>query len=77
MFVLGEIFGYCRSFVFWPVILDVFRYLDGDVLITHHPGNSLDHPTHTDRYLHTALRHPPAYKKSIITTLVDRAIRLQ
>jgi hypothetical protein len=49
-----------------------------DIMVNRRPDNSLGYSiyrnaTHTDRYLQAASHHPPVHKRSVITTLMDRA----
>ncbi|XP_063909822.1 uncharacterized protein LOC135127308 [Zophobas morio] len=52
-----------------------------DVMVTRLHEGRLCHsvyrkPTHTDRYLHTTSHHHPAQKRSVIDSLIDRAITI-
>jgi hypothetical protein len=49
-----------------------------DVLVSRRPDGSLGHivyrkPTHTNLCLHTRSKHPPAQKRAVLTTLIQRA----
>ncbi|XP_025155083.1 uncharacterized protein LOC112588648 isoform X1 [Harpegnathos saltator] len=52
-----------------------------DVLVRRNEDGTLSHriyrkPTHTDRYLHAISHHHPAQKKSVISFLVYRALKI-